>query len=253
MARAFTRDELAQYLRLPDGLADRIVGETTRTGLLGCEGTSYYITPAGSRFLQLVRASDRAGLHTMMMRHPAYAALIDLLRSVSHVSMDELEGGQQPVAFPFHRAELHMACSWAEEIGTMIQQNTYTRQYYLVGELHAQFIPVFLKVYHQLEIPVGPAEQGKPVPVHIVREFTCQRLHIAREDFDSSLRDLCEQQPDIFLPSHPAGSCKRSAGWRLCGRRAVNRNFPGYFSGKRSSECIGINGRMYRFILCKDR
>lgn len=253
MTRAFTRDQLAEFLGTSAGLAGRIARETFRAGLIDSVEDRYFTTPECSQFLQIFRTSGPASVHEAMMRHPVYAALIDLLRSASYVSLDdESMDEQQLEAFPFHGADRHMACSWAEEIGS-VQQNFFTGQYYRVGNLREQFIPTFLRLYRQLEIPAGPVDKRKPVPVRILREFVCQRMHIARSDFDSKIRDLCGERPEEFQPSHPAGSRYRHIRWKP--RRWCNRTVrsPEYFSGNISPECIEINGRMYRFILWNDR
>lgn len=252
MTRAFTRGELAEFLAISTEQAGRIVSESAKAGLIGTEADRFFIMPAGCRFLRLYREKDTAGLHSVMMRHPVYAALIDLLRSAPHYSPDEWPDNRQPAAFPFHMAELHMVCSWAEQIGS-VQQNPYTQQYYLVGGLCAQFTPVFLKLYHQLEIPAGPADQKKPVPIHILREFVCQRLHIARDDFDSRVRDLCEQSPEEFLPTRRAGASHEKTRLKRFRRRGGSVCLPGFFPRNYSPDCIEINGRLYRFILCNDR
>lgn len=250
MTRAFTAYELAEFLGMQDSQANRITHETARVGVIEEEAGQFFLTSAGSRFLQMYHKNDSAGLHELLMQHPAYAAFIDLFRSASSVSYDDWNSEQFRTAFPYHAAERRMVCAWAEEVGA-VQWNPFTQQYYRIGPLRSSFLPSFLKLYRQLEIPAGPEGTDKPVPVRILREFACQRLRISRYDFDRIIRELCEGQTDVFRLSHPAGS-SRMLRWRRCRPSTYSQPGPGSFSHRDSSCFISIDGKQYRFILCKD-
>jgi len=253
MTRAFSQDELAEFLTTSSEMSGRIACEAVRAGLIRCEGNRFFTTPSCSRFLELRQVSDRAGLHEMLMNHPGYAFFITLLRSASSISLEDCMNHRQPgPPRPFGRAGLNMVCSWAEDCGS-VQQNCYTGQHYPVGELRAPFVPFFKKMYHLLEIPAGPLDRKKPVPIQILREFVCQRLRIAREDFDARVRAMCEQSPEEFILSRPGGNHRKKIV-RMKGRCCNGRDFfrEGFSLGS-SRDGVEIRGRRYRFILCRDR
>ena len=58
MTRAFSRDELAEFLAMSPEMSGRIACEAVRTGLIGCEGRRFFATPSCSRFLEHLHASD---------------------------------------------------------------------------------------------------------------------------------------------------------------------------------------------------
>jgi len=184
------------------------------------------------------------------MNHPGYAFIITLVRSAASILLEDCMNHQQQGPHPFGRAGLNMVCSWAEDCGS-VQQNCYTGQHYPVGESRAPFIPFFLKMYYLLEIPAGPMDQKKPVPVQILREFVCQRLRIAREDFDARVRAMCEQSPEEFILSRPGGNHRKKMV-RMKGRRSYGMDFfrEGFSLG---SPREGVGVRRYRFIFCRDR
>ena len=96
-------------------------------------------------------------------------------------------------------------------------------------------------------------DRKKPVPVQILREFVCQRLRIAREDFDARVREMCEQSPEGFKLSRPGGNHRKKMV-RMKGRRGSCVDFfrEGFFRGY-PGDGVEIRGRMYRVILCRDR
>jgi len=248
MTRAFSRDELAEFLGLSAELTGKIAGESVRTGLVECEGSRFFTTPFCSRVLKLHHASDRAGLHDMLMRHPGYAFFTTLLKSASPISLNECMDLQQSGPAPFNRAELDMVCSWAEEIRS-VQQNFFTGQYYAVGELHAKFITTFMKVYYLLETPIRPSYQKKPVRIHILREFVCQRLGISRADFNNRFIALCAENPEHFylvcriVPRPHKPKKRKCRGRRFPDTWLKNR------SGDYMSNGIVIRGRAYRSVI----
>jgi len=105
-------------------------------------------------------------------------------------------------------------------------------------------VSLFKKMYHLLEIPAGPMDQKKPVPVPILREFVCRRLRIGRDNFDARAREMCEQGPEEFILSRPRGN-HRKKKVRMKGRRGCG----GYFF----RDGFEIRRSVYRVILCRDR
>lgn len=249
MTRAFSRDDLAEFLGSSSERAGRVAHETIRIGLIGNEGNEYFTTPLCSRFLQILHASNHVGLHEMMMKHPGYAFFITLLRSASPICLDECMKIQQSGPAPFNRAELDMLCSWAEEIRS-VQQNFFTGQYYIIGELRVKFIPTFMKVYHLLETPTGPSNQKKPVRFHILREFVCQKLGIARYDFDSRLTEMYEDQPEEFRLFRRVSNHQQKRRWDKSSWVNRPENYLNFFPGNNLYDGIEIRGKMYRSIIC---
>jgi len=93
----------------------------------------------------------------------------------------------------------------------------------------------------------------KPVPIQILREFVCQRLRIAREDFDARVREMCEQGPEEFMLSWPGGNLRKKMV-RMKSRRGCGGDFfRDEFALGSPGEGVEIRGRRYRFILCRDR
>ena len=96
-------------------------------------------------------------------------------------------------------------------------------------------------------------DRKKPVPIQILREFVCQRLRIAREDFDARVRAMCEQGPEEFIHSRPGGNHRKKIV-RMKGRRGCGMDFFWVgFSRGLPGDGVEIRGRRYRVILCRDR
>jgi len=188
--RAFSKQELATFLKSSEKRGKEVADEIVNIGLLEKNEDQYNETKKGSKFLNYVRTNNWSGIHNLMMEYIFYQTFFTLLQSIEPSTPEEILTCLQSSPVQFNQASRDVLCDWGERIGS-VQRNIFTDQYFTLIDSDVPFIPTFLEVYQSLNIQTGLSLRQRYVEIPKVREYMCQALRISREDFDTQFVELC--------------------------------------------------------------
>lgn len=163
------------------------------------DDSRYTITDVGESFLEAIRTEDWQQVSDVLTTHsPHYSAFLDTLREVEPADLDtlleRLEELQDQTPYSFNQTSVEVLGDWAERLGR-VQRNAFTGRYYETDQSDTAwaFCDVLLEAYDDLEQTTGVNLRQRYLSIPHLRESVCERTRQARDRFDKTLVDVCQQ------------------------------------------------------------
>ena len=198
-----TTERLENELDVSHRRARETILEATRIGLL--QGTEtdddpvYATSTIGGDFLAAILAEDWYRVSAILESNsPHFAAFLDVVDDIAPANittvLERLEETQQDTPYTYNQTSIEVMADWAERLGC-VQRNAFTGRYYrpspadeLIG-----FSTTLLDAYDDLEQTAGVNLRQRYLSIPQLRETICERVQCARNEFDRTLIELCQQ------------------------------------------------------------
>ncbi|MCO8242983.1 hypothetical protein [Haladaptatus sp. AB643] len=198
-----TTEQLESDLDVSHRRARETILEATRIGLLQeteiDDDQVYATSTIGGDFLAAILAEDWYRVSTILESNsPHFAAFLDVVGDIAPANittvLERLEETQQDTPYTYNQTSIDVMADWAERLGC-VQRNAFTGRYYRpspAGEL-SDFSTTLLDAYDNLEQTAGVNLRQRYLSIPQLRETICERVRCARNEFDRTLIELCQQ------------------------------------------------------------
>jgi len=193
-------ETIKETLDLSDNRVNEILSELRRLSFVtGEEETT--LTASGDQLDRAIHQGAWSEVHDLLYQaSPHYQIFIDILqdRSDDDKGLTEDQLLDVPEAqehdLRFNKTGISLLTDWGERLQA-IQRNVFKGRYYLVQPATQtdNFAAVLQDEYEDMEVTRGLGMRQRYISIPKLREFVCERLHLARDTFDREIVSLAQQ------------------------------------------------------------
>lgn len=197
------KSDVESELGVSSRRARETILESLRIGLISNtraeDNPRYEATSIGESFVARVEQGNWLGVSEILeTQSPHYSAFLNIVKDADSIDpktiLKKLSEGAEYSAYDYNKTSVDVLGAWAQRLG-VVQRNAFTGAFYSISGdgLPSNFPFVLLSVVEGLEGSAGINLRQRYISIPELREHTCERLNCARDDFDSALVTLAEQ------------------------------------------------------------